>query len=184
MAWRPVLATVVYYIVSPVLGVVFFLSTLTSTLLSPLTHLLSYIMYAALLPLRLLARLETLYVYLGVAVLVGLASGTLLHLSSGTLVAALDLRARPGEDEAPRSTYSSSIDARRARRAAVRAKRQQAGDLPSPGSPEGLRHGGLDVGLKREYADWLDKDRGRKREGLLGQTILEEEDDASDYYDL
>jgi hypothetical protein len=34
--------------------------------------------------------------------------------------------------------------------------------------------------LKREYADFLEKDRGKRKEGqgLLSQTILEEDDDS------
>jgi hypothetical protein len=36
--------------------------------------------------------------------------------------------------------------------------------------------------VEREYKEFFDKDRGRRREwhGLLPQTILEEEDDSED----
>jgi hypothetical protein len=36
--------------------------------------------------------------------------------------------------------------------------------------------------LKREYAEFLDKDRVKRKheQGLLGQTILEEDDDSED----
>lgn len=32
--------------------------------------------------------------------------------------------------------------------------------------------------LKREYTEWLEQDKGRPKNGLLGTTILEEEDDS------
>jgi hypothetical protein len=36
--------------------------------------------------------------------------------------------------------------------------------------------------LKREYAEWLEQDRGRTpvKDGLLATTILEEDDDSDD----
>lgn len=38
---------------------------------------------------------------------------------------------------------------------------------------------GGDSSLEKRYAEWLEKDAGKRREeGLAGQTILEEEDDS------
>jgi hypothetical protein len=38
-----------------------------------------------------------------------------------------------------------------------------------------------DPAMEKKYAEWLEKDAGKRREdGLLGQTILEEEDDSED----
>jgi hypothetical protein len=36
--------------------------------------------------------------------------------------------------------------------------------------------------MEKKYAEWLEKDVGKRREGdgLLAQTILEEEDDSED----
>lgn len=35
--------------------------------------------------------------------------------------------------------------------------------------------------MEKKYAEWLEKDVGKHREdGLLGQTILEEDDDSED----
>lgn len=37
-----------------------------------------------------------------------------------------------------------------------------------------------DPSLERKYAEWLEKDVGKRKEdqGLLGQTIIEEDDDS------
>ncbi len=40
----------------------------------------------------------------------------------------------------------------------------------------------IDTSMKREYADWLEKDRGRRKNGLLSTTILEEDDDSEDAF--
>lgn len=38
-----------------------------------------------------------------------------------------------------------------------------------------------DARRQKKYAEWLEKDIGKRREeGLLGQTILEEDDDSED----
>lgn len=41
---------------------------------------------------------------------------------------------------------------------------------------------GLDVSLGKDYAEWLEKDAGKRQEGhtLFKQTILEEEDDSDE----
>ncbi|KAI9850688.1 MAG: hypothetical protein M1838_005252 [Thelocarpon superellum] len=158
--------TVGYYVVYPI-------TTLISWLLvclAPVLHLAHYTFHALLLPLRILAKFETLYIYLGVAAVVGILTGSILHFSSGLLIWALDLRSSTEEDLGPHVERS---------RAALRKKKSgPAGSLSPIGS--GSRPV-LDPSIKREYADWLDRDRARKRDGLLSQTILEEEDDDSDY---
>lgn len=37
--------------------------------------------------------------------------------------------------------------------------------------------------MDQKYVEWLEKDVGKRREeGLLGQTILEEDDDSEDVF--
>jgi len=40
-----------------------------------------------------------------------------------------------------------------------------------------------DSSLEKRYTEWLEKDAGKRRDdGLLGQTILEEDDDSEDEF--
>ena len=83
------------------------------------------------------------------------------------LISVLDLHSRPDDKPA----FASLT-----RRSKSRGVNYSPDSLGSPDSSRPR----IDVSLKREYADWLDKDRARKREGLVSQTILEEEDDSED----
>jgi hypothetical protein len=159
-------------------------------LLAPAIYLGSYAVAAALLPLKFFAKFEvsscffkpshhanpkqTLYIYLGVAAIVGLVTGLILHFFSTMLVSLFSLApVAPG-------SYTSRTAA------SVRAERQQrkleaAWETSVPKKePESWRD---ELSARRRQTEWLDADRGRKREeqGLLGQTILEEEDSEDDF---
>jgi len=42
----------------------------------------------------------------------------------------------------------------------------------------------VDASTERKYAEWLEKDVGKRldNQGLLGQTIIEEDDDSEDVF--
>jgi len=161
MTWLSVISSIFYYLFLP-------LSTLFAWLLlalSPVLHLGSYLASGFLLPLRLLAKFETLYIYLGVAAVIGLVTGSILHLSSTVLVSLFNLTSTP--EEKGRSAAS------------VRAAREQRKleEVWQNSSFKGdqTRLGGGSLG--KDYAEWLEKDSGKRREDdLFKQTILEEDD--------
>ncbi|KAI9847807.1 MAG: hypothetical protein M1837_001700 [Sclerophora amabilis] len=160
--------------------------------LSPALHLLHYAWHALYIPLSFVGRFETLYIYLGVAALVGIITGSILHLTSTALISALNLKTTGP------IARRSRIIRRRPRRPLSRGKvpvrrivpaRYQPSQLqprPRPALPSGTRRaikmeGGMDRPLKKEEVDtdWLRPGRrSRRTEGLLSQTILEEEDDS------
>jgi hypothetical protein len=119
--------------------------------------------------LLVLIAWQTLYVYLGVAALIGLLTGSILHFSSTMLIRLLGLQPSP----AYTSRTAAYIRAAREKR-----KLEDAWHVPPPtGHPRGRKR--LEDPLK-EYSEYLDKDRGKRRDGrgLLSQTILEEDDDS------
>ncbi|KAI9721448.1 MAG: hypothetical protein M1812_002210 [Candelaria pacifica] len=117
------------------------------------------------MPLRILGKFETLYIFFGVAAVVGILTGSVLHLSSSFLITTLNLQSGPEEDE---PLPISIVAARRQKRSA----RLETPMVKLKQSPR------IDTSMNREYADWLEKDRGRRKNGLLSTTILEEDDDS------
>ena len=101
---------------------------------------------------------QTLYIYLGIAALVGIALGLILSLTYSSLGSLLGLNYQPA---APGRTAKQYREEKR------KSKAQAEAPLMSPGyiSPG---HGSLSDGMRRN--------RG---EGLIAQTIAEEMD--SDY---
>jgi hypothetical protein len=101
--------------------------------------------------------------------LVGLVTGSLLHLSSTVLVSLFNLTPIP--EEQGRSAVS------------VRGAQEQRklGEVGQSSSSTGLRS---DPSLEKKYVEWLEKDVGKRKEdqGLLGQTIIEEDDDSEAGY--
>jgi len=124
-----------------------------------------------MLPLKLLARLETLYIYFGIAVVIGLAFGVILHASSSVLVSSFDLSSDP-ED---RAQTAASVRSAREKRKLQQA--WQSSILESDRSSSRT-----DAPIDR-YVEWLEKDMSQRREeqGLLGQTILEEDDSDDEF---
>ncbi|KAI9646968.1 hypothetical protein NHQ30_004969 [Ciborinia camelliae] len=136
----------------------------TGTTLAPLLHLGNSLISALLLPLKVLAKFETLIIFLGSAVLIGLITGSILHISSSVLASLFNLTSSPAE------TGRSVASIRTAQ------EQKKRGSKPDP-----LRWK-VDPSVERRYPEWLEKDRGRKKEehGLLAQTIIEEDDDSDD----
>jgi hypothetical protein len=114
-----------------------------------------------------------LYIYLGVAAVIGLITGSILHISSSVLISLL--RLTPTPEERPLRSV-----------AAVRAAREQkklenAWRSSTIKGEQGKWRG--EASMDQKYVEWLEKDVGKRREeGLLGQTILEEDDDSEDVF--
>ncbi len=111
---------------------------------------------------------KTLYIYFGIAAVIGLAFGVILHASSSVLVSSFNLSSGP-ED---RGQTAASVRAAREKKKLQQA--WQSSILESDRSSSRT-----DAPIER-YAEWLEKDmdmsQRREEQGLLGQTILEEDD--------
>lgn len=112
----------------------------------------------------LIGRMQTLYIFFGVAVLVGVITGTSLHYVYSFISSLLDLEGQPEE--------------RRGRTLASHRREQQP-KAEDPLIKIETRGGELpmsDVTPKEEYRDWewSKQSRGKKRNGLIN-TILEED---------
>lgn len=101
------------------------------------------------------------------AALIGLITGSILHLSSSVLASVFNLN--PIHEEIERSKTSK-------RSAAEQASLERTWQSSlSKEHRETLRP---DESLEIKYAEWLERTRGKSKEdqSLFGQTILEEED--------
>jgi hypothetical protein len=106
-----------------------------------------------------------------VAALIGLLTGSLLHFSSSMLTTALNLQASP---ELSGRTAASVRAAREKKRL------EDAWQASTPFRSNQARTRVEDT--SKDYSEYIEKDRGKRKEGqgLLSQTILEEEDDSED----
>ncbi|CAL3965939.1 hypothetical protein PZA11_002753 [Diplocarpon coronariae] len=152
----PILTSTLYYLSAPFTTVFWW----TVACLAPFLHLGNYALSGFLLPLRLFAKFETLYIFLGAAAIVGLITGSVLHISSSVLVSVFNLTPIP-EDT---GRTAASV------RAARRKKRQEQALQNSTTKSESANS--RDEASIEKYAEWLEK----SEQGLLGQTILEEDD--------
>ncbi|RDW70246.1 hypothetical protein BP5796_08643 [Coleophoma crateriformis] len=144
-------------------------------------------MAAMTFPVSLLARFEvclspdtfpgreadapkTLYIYLGIASFIGLISGSILYFSSTVLVSLFHLESVP-EDK---GRTAASVRAAREQK-----KLEEAWQSSSLNSEQTTRWK-ADTSMQK----WLEKDAERRRDerGILGQTILEEDDDSEDVF--
>ncbi|PVH85399.1 hypothetical protein DL98DRAFT_44923 [Cadophora sp. DSE1049] len=156
MTWLSVLGTTFYYVSLPITTVFWWIVAC----LTPFISLATYILSGFLLPLKFLAKFETMFIYLGVAAVIGLITGSILHLSSSLLVSVFNLTA------IPEGTGRSAASVRAARE---QKKLEQAWDrIPSKSEKGDLRN---DPEMEK-FAEWLEKGD----QGVLGQTILEEDD--------
>lgn len=125
-------------------------------------------------PLRaILIPCQTLYIYLGVAALIGLVTGSILHISSSILISVLNLAPLPKTESKGRTA------------ATVRAAREQKmleDAWQSPSAKQDHQGRTSDESLEIQYNQWLEKDAGKRKKngGLFRQTILEEDDDSMD----
>ncbi|KAB2576488.1 hypothetical protein BFW01_g2868 [Lasiodiplodia theobromae] len=154
------LLAVPYYLfvlpVSAILSVLFaVLSRLYNALqfvLLPFIYLAHFAWRAVVFPFVMLAKLETLYVYLGVAGIVGVTTGGILYFSFSVLKSAFNL------DSPEEFSGATAAEYRAARRKKKAAQRNAGAPMPMDSSSQ-LRE------IPRS-----------KRRDLLAQTILEEDD--------
>ncbi|KAI9786870.1 MAG: hypothetical protein M1839_005101 [Geoglossum umbratile] len=157
-------------------------------LLFPVFHLGRYTLRVALVPFHLLVKFETLYIFAGVAAVIGIITGSLLHLFSTVVVSALNLQPSSGGEEEEEEEEEEDDDDDEEY---VKPRRKQQLQLRT--KPSGVarskeksrRDGGGGGGAERAYVemDWGTR-RARAREpgGLLSQIILEEEDNSEDEF--
>ncbi|XMA12394.1 hypothetical protein WAI453_005185 [Rhynchosporium graminicola] len=156
MTWLSVLTGAFYYTSLPIATVFW----LTIACLLPFINLASYILSWILLPMTFLAKFETLFIYLGAAAAIGLVTGSMLHFTSNLLVSVLNLTAVPVET----GRSAASIRADREKK-----NHDQAWDRIPTKNETGLLRNDPEM---EKFAEWLEKGD----QGLLGQTILEEDD--------
>jgi len=162
--WLSMIGSTFYYLSLPITFIFSLLLAILETTLAPLLHLGSSLFSALLLPLRVLARFETLIIFLGSAILVGLITGSILHISSSMLASLFKLTSSP--EDTGRSLAS------------VHATQEQK----NRNSKQDSLKWKVDPSVEKRYAEWLEKDGDRKgdQQGLLGRTIIEEDDDSND----
>ncbi|KAF2114911.1 hypothetical protein BDV96DRAFT_646778 [Lophiotrema nucula] len=152
-------SAVLYYACWPIIkllqGLAFILSpfwNIAQFILLPFTSLAQAILGILLLPfkIQLLDRVETIYIYLGIAGLIGCLTGGILHLTFNTLSSALNIDSPAGPKA--RTPGRTAAQYRMERR-----KKKGTETLDQSSSPSVLR-------------------AGPRQRGLLAQTIIEEED--------
>jgi hypothetical protein len=114
---------------------------------------------------------QTLYIYLGVAAVIGILTGSILHTTSSILVSIFNLT--PAAEETGRP--AASVQAAR-----EKMKLEQAWQSSTIKNERGSWK--TEPSMEKKYAEWLEADRGQRVEdqGLLRQTILEEDDDSEE----
>ncbi|KAF2095275.1 hypothetical protein NA57DRAFT_79764 [Rhizodiscina lignyota] len=131
--------------------------------LLPITYIGAFVGYLASLPIKLIVKLEAVYIFFGIAIIIGLVTGVILHFVSRGMLAALGLSPEDDPPMPPRKplrTVSSYRASRQTTRRSVGPARRAGPipDVPAPSSP-------------------LSPRRGRAgRQGLQSSTILEEDD--------
>jgi len=167
MTWLSVLGSVLYYLSLPFTTAF----DLLLVALAPALHLGHYALSGLLFPLRLIAKFETLYIYLGVAAVIGILTGSILHTTSSVLVSIFKLT--PTAEATGRS--AASVRATREQKKLEQAW-QSSTNKSEPASWK------MGPSTEKNYAEWLETDRGQRgrEQGLLRQTILEEDDDSEE----
>ena len=124
--------------------------------------------------LGVLTTSQTLYIFFGVAVLVGTVTGTGLHYASEFIAPLLNIDSRAEERQV------RSVAEYRAKR---KEKREEA---RSPVLPEiRLSQPKPDDAMRKEYSEWLKQNKGaRRKKGGIPSTILEEDDSSEDGFSL
>jgi hypothetical protein len=115
---------------------------------------------------------QTLYIFFGVAVLIGVLTGTSLHYVSGFMLSLLDLKSQP-EEQRGRTLASFRRDKQRRMEDPLTTFEPRVGGLPMN-----------DITPNDEYVerDWSNQGRVKGRNGLIPpNTILEEDSTEDDF---
>ncbi|MCJ1448002.1 MAG: hypothetical protein MMC23_008515 [Stictis urceolatum] len=158
-----------YYISWPFVWIVQLVWTILSTVVAPLVILVRYVLHGLVWPFQFLARFETLYIYFGVALLVGVLVGACIHYLASLVISVLGIdkaselgsrRMKPHIVEGSPKEFSR----RKARLDASTGLNARLARVPLP-----------------ERSDWLQLDKSSlKSPSLLMSSTILEEDDSSD----
>ncbi|CAK1366473.1 hypothetical protein CB0940_09149 [Cercospora beticola] len=138
--------------------------------LQPILYLGNFLLACLALPFRAIVKLETLYIYLGIAALVGILGGLLVSLIASKVTGTF-LKPPPIKPQKGRSVkdYREQKQQKKAKdqlpTLLVPPTRQVNGVSPQRLSPGSLSPGYLSL-----------SDSSRRKAGLLSTAILEEED--------
>ncbi|KAF2766715.1 hypothetical protein EJ03DRAFT_174048 [Teratosphaeria nubilosa] len=184
--WQVALAwsvTVLWYICWPIgiilyylVFVAIFLAKLlyrpVGFLLQPIVYLGRFTAACIAAPFQLLARLETLYIYLGIAALVGLGIGFGVSYVYGSLARLLRFDREPEKpSRKPTRTAKHYRETKRKVKVAAETPRISS---PPLSSPEIVTAGTISPPLYVSASDGIRK--ARRTRGLLNQIIREEAD--------
>jgi len=168
----------------PLLLVVYWIVILLSWIASPLIYLGRFFVQAGLVPLRFLAKFETLYIYFGVAIIVGLTTGLILHVLSRTSSHILGLDTHVPEVEKKAKGHTA---------ASYRASREKKKKLDKElTNATKARLHALNPLLREAFQHSpggrasmpQSPNTPKRREGLLSTTILEEVEDSDGDFDF
>lgn len=163
--------TAVYYIACPILYILHSILVVLANITAPLLHLVHYSLYACGYALRIIGKFESLYIFFGIAALVGILTGTSLHYISGFIISALNLDSSPeGQRGRTLASYRAEKQARRDAKDPITNLRQK---------DDGLRR--KDLRVREEYMNWNSSKQDRGRGGNRFNTILEEEDTSDGF---
>jgi hypothetical protein len=178
------IGTVLQYMVLPLVWISRALLIVLRAFVSPFYHTLRYATNFLLLPVRFLARFEvgivatspallianarqTLYIYFGTAIVVGIVAGLIIHVTSRTFITLFGINQEP--EPKPTGRTVASYRAEKAERQARIAKYSFA-KIAIVGTTIGSK-------MVADYKDPLIHDRSPGG-GLLSTTILEEDDSS------
>ena len=178
-----------YYIFYPIVFVLTWVGAILFGLGAPLVHLGSFTLHGCIWPVRFLARFEvsssqstilvldvdsmtqTLYIFLGVALMLGVATGTTLHYTSSFLTALMNLDGQL--QEPPRGRTMASCQAgtseKLQRKVIVRPSLGFAASPPL-----------VDTTSTEDFTKLLEQHRQSGRKSLWSTTILEEDETSDD----
>ncbi|CAL8582037.1 hypothetical protein XPA_007715 [Xanthoria parietina] len=167
MEYLAILEPLLYHLLYPFFLISKWIAAILLALGAPLVHLGSFVLHGCLWPLRFLAQFETLYIFLGVALLIGIATGTTLHYTSSFLAALMKLESRPQEPPRGRTMASHRVG---------RTGKLQQKTTPRPSSRIAASPRLADTTSADDFAKLLEREKRSGRRSLLTSTILEEDD--------
>lgn len=185
----------------PLLVIIYWILVLLCWIASPFIYLGHFIAQTGFLPIRFLAKLEvrllldgncqilmyifqTLYIFFGVAIIVGLITGLILHFLSKTSTHMLGLDIPPLEREKKArghtaASYRASRDQRKKLDRELTTAAKARLHVLDPLVREALQHSpGGRASMPQS------PNTPRRRDGLLSTTILEEVEDSDGDFDF
>ncbi|KAK5121995.1 hypothetical protein LTR85_004567 [Meristemomyces frigidus] len=154
---------ILYYLAVAVLFIIKLLYRPVGFLLQPLVYFGRFLLACSIAPFQLLAKFETLYIYLGIAAIVGLVVGLVVSYAYGSISSLLRVDSEPNPPSVLTAKEYRAV--KNTERAKLEAPVMSSGPL-SPG------------GVSPSYTSVSDSTRGgRRNKGLLNQTIMEVDSD-------